>query len=315
MVKKILLIFIVILLSVSCDFIQSTPFGLGESLLLNSQSIDSYIPNIVEHYQLNILDNGNKEYLFLYMEYGYGSAGRKVVILDEYLKVKEYYDDDDITIELGKLNMVDVNGNFVVGRTVFNEDLSFKENIAVNENITFFGFADDYTGAGFNFTFNMTGNLMYYDTFNPDWTIAANGSFPVGPASNYYLIKTTYDHNRSLISFIFSDSEYNNTNYYSIFTINDFFPGALGVTVLLDHSSTVSFSNLDSDSISYTEDGIAGIYQDYELKLISLMSGSTIDEYEDWEREDLVYAYDLKGKYFYFLDTNNNSIYKYYTWW
>ena len=208
--------------------------------------------------------------------------------------------------------MVDANGDFVIGNTVFYEDLMYYY-ISVNQDS--FGFANDYTGAGDNYIFEMdyisSPPEIDYTRYDSVWGIKDSSSFTVGTSSHY---KTTYDYNRSIISFIISE-DYGDTSYSVIFH-EDFFPNVItSIVDLLDYPTSVSFSNLYHESICYTEDGITGVRHDSELRLISFETGDTIDTYEDWNKEDLVYAYDLSGEYFYYFDINDRTIHKSYTWW
>ncbi len=325
MVKIINLLLLIIILSIfSCDFFQATPFDMSESLLLISNNISYDIPGSISYYQFNTLKNDNEEYLFLYMEQYYGSQIQRVVILDKYLKVKEVYDDDNFIFDLGRLSMVDANGNFVVGNTVLNNDLVPINNTSLaGVNADSFGVSNDEIGINYIFEMNnsnvpaLPADLMF-DIYDLNWNGIGGSSFEIGinigNAPPYEIIKITYDNDNSNISFIFEESYYD--TYYSVLINKDFFPGNVLVSNLLDYYSTISFSDLESESICFTSSGITGVRNNSELRLVSVVSSNTtIDEYEDWDKEDFYYAYDVNGDYFYYFNPDNKNIFKSYKWW
>lgn len=317
-ILKLFILPVLILLSFSCDFIQSSPFDNAESLLLASKNLSDYLLPVVDNYKLSILDNGNKQLLFLYLERSFSVEPdqKRVIILNNSLHVLSSYDEKP-SITLGSLAMATANGYYLIGNTEFNEQgkaVFNTEATGIDPNSS--GFANYYDGSGNNFIFTVNNSIyppvLECKRFGASWNLISNFNIIIGPGSNYSLVKLSNDYDRSIISFILSEDNY--SVYYSTLFIRELFPDFISFPSLLDYETTVQFNDVDSDSIGYTCDGIgAGNYNG--LKLISPVNGGIIYEEEGWDNDNRIYAYDLQGDHFYVFDRNDKNIYKYYTWW
>ena len=311
MVRKLslpVLLLIVVFTAAGCKFFAASLFPSYltqiSAFIDLGEEMDGFIGSAGEDFDcsLYVLKNSSdQEYIFVKIHV-FSPDKKKVIILDNSLKVQKELEDPD----LAELHMVDVNGDFIIGYVRFSQVDLTSTNLAINPYRQ--GFSD---GANNYVMWIDSGSpdQLQYRQYDSAWIAGFTYSPWIGTGV-FSLENSGYSTARNEVA-LFLNRQGDDFSQVVLIPAAAF--GALTQPIISSYP-VFPVESADNRNYNYINDGIVVNTNDNVAKLYGF-DGKVRAEFPFDDDHRQIQAYDGEGEYYYHLDIPDRRLYKCTTWW
>jgi|GEM_PF-4114509 len=269
--------------------------------------------------EMTVLDNGSRRYLLVRGRDKGG--GERTVAFDEDLKVRMSRSDVwDI-----RNAFVDVNGNFVVERMLFDRGFSLEEeeiydNPPDSERVTGVATPSGVVLLGVE-NHSLEAGPLYDSDWNGPSGISSNDIHPDADANareGFRLKAAQHDVGRARSGLVLWNDALSRVFVIEVsasLAVDMQDPGLAGGTFVTDEARYITVSARDYDPVFYTRRGVVVLRDKRDHEVFDIDSGERLDTYHVASNAEFAFAYSPDGRWVYTLDKSRLRLYKARTWW
>jgi hypothetical protein len=307
-----------------CRFAATSLFPLRLAYVEKVIGIDQYLEGSAEGVEMNVLFNGQEEYLFVLDEQAVPE--RRLVVFDKDLErvYSGAASEEVVGGEFGRLMTVAADLSFVVGNVAIAPDYTFApagDLLLADSRVGLSNYSDT------NWTLEITNDGSYFQLriseYDGTWTSTGSAEeYPVHPYSadlNLSVENALYLGDSQEIAVVLH-LEPENRIFFLLFDEGSF-PDSLTpptTTSWIEEGLYVAplpqgVEDVARGSVAFTADGI--VYYDRDERRLKRIFEGASNLPLDTESGDPSFAFSLFGEEFYYIDPGRGELYKMKTWW